>query len=185
MVKTSGKKSENEAIEILSKVSIFENLEYEDLEFLAQNAKKRVIHANKFVMKEGDEGDSMFMVAEGLLIVTVKKENNTSLEVATLRSGNYFGEVGLITGEKRTASVETLVDSTLYEISKDVMQELLNNHKYLVRTLSKAVAKRQVAAARKVIKVEKEEERQQELEKVANFNFEKILKFFNIKAQKN
>src|SRR6266481_4813832 len=69
------------------------------------------------IIKEGQPGDSMFLILEGELRVYSKQTNGEILFLRLLHAGDAFGEVGLLTRGKRSASVEAVKESLLLKIS--------------------------------------------------------------------
>ena len=105
-------------------------------------------HLNHFgrgerVIEEGAEGDSMFILVRGAAQVSVSK-NGSTIPVATLRSGDCFGEMSLLTGEKRSATVQAEGDCYVMEISKDVMGEVIRESPDCLKQLSELLAKRKM-----------------------------------------
>lgn len=172
---------QNEIILLLFGVEIFKDLQPSEIELLACNAKRRFFSAKQNIVKQGEGGDSLFIVAEGLLNVSVKDEEGISHEVAVLRAGMFFGEVSLLTGEARSATVGAIVDSVVFEIPKSALAEILEqNPSYLTKRLSSTLAKRQVANAKTMLKKEA-----RTLEQVSVSYFDKIKLFFNLKLPKS
>jgi len=105
-------------------------------------------HLNHFgrgerVIEEGAEGDSMFILLRGAAQVSVSK-NGSTIPVATLRSGDCFGEMSLLTGEKRSATVRADGDCYVMEIGKDVMGEVIRESPDCLKQLSELLAKRKM-----------------------------------------
>ena len=105
-------------------------------------------HLNHFgrgerVIEEGAEGDSMFILVRGAAQVSVSK-NGSTIPVATLRSGDCFGEMSLLTGEKRSATVQADGDCYVMEISKDVMGDVIRESPDCLKQLSELLAKRKM-----------------------------------------
>jgi CRP-like cAMP-binding protein len=93
------------------------------------------------VVKAGDAGSSMFIVAAGVLEVLVPGAGGGAAQrVGTLSPGGFFGEMSLLTGEPRTATVSTLCASVLYEVPQAVMAELLAERPALAESLSAVMA---------------------------------------------
>lgn len=75
---------------------------------------------------EGQPGDSMYLILEGQMRVTTQKRNTDgSLFLRMLEAGDFFGEIALISGYPRTATVEASQTSVLIKISADSLQKLL------------------------------------------------------------
>jgi len=77
--------------------------------------------ANDIIVEQGAPGDSMYIVAEGLLYVYIAQgESGTLLKVAELSPGQFFGEIALLTGEPRSTTVKAETDALVYEITTDI-----------------------------------------------------------------
>src|ERR1700736_2609849 len=105
-------------------------------------------HLNHFgrgerVIEEGAEGNSMFILLRGAAQVSVSK-NGSTIQVATLGSGDCFGEMSLLTGEKRSATVRADGDCYVMEISKDVMGDVIRESPDCLKQLSELLAKRKM-----------------------------------------
>lgn len=105
----------------------------------------RVVHfgRNEMLIEQGDNGDSMFVLVEGAANVLVER-NGHQTHVASLRSGDCFGEMSLLTGERRSASVMATSDCEVVEIGKQVLATSLKDHPDLVEKLSELLAHRQM-----------------------------------------
>jgi len=123
----------------LRRLSLFEGLDTEDLELLAKNMEVRTLNRGTVVVRQGEGGSSMFVLAEGLLEVLIDQPTAPSVKVAVLAPGTFFGEKSLLTGDPRSATVVCMVDSTICEITKDCMAELLERKPALAETLARAV----------------------------------------------
>ncbi len=95
------------------------------------------------VIEEGDDGDSMFILLQGSAQVSVAK-NGSTIPVATLRSGDCFGEMSLLTGEKRSATVQAERDCYIMEIGKEVMGGVIRESPDCMKQLSELLAKRRM-----------------------------------------
>ena len=95
------------------------------------------------VIREGAEGDSMFVMLRGAAKVSISR-NGTSIPVATLSAGDCFGEMSLLTGERRTATVRAETDCHVMEISKPVMAEVLRDSPDCLERLSELLARRKM-----------------------------------------
>jgi CRP-like cAMP-binding protein len=94
------------------------------------------------VIQGGSDSQAMYIVVEGLLRVTVRAEDGEEQEVATLRAGETFGEQSLLLSRPRTATVETVTDCVLLEISRGVLAPLLRLQPTLAMRLAELHASR-------------------------------------------
>ncbi|HEY2084123.1 MAG TPA: mechanosensitive ion channel family protein [Verrucomicrobiae bacterium] len=95
------------------------------------------------VIEQGANGDSMFILVKGEANVVVNR-NGYDTRVASLRSGDCFGEMSLLTGEKRSASVIADSDCEVVEIGKPVLATSLKDNPELLTKLSTLLAQRQL-----------------------------------------
>ena len=95
------------------------------------------------IIKQGNEGCSMFVVFSGELEVFVSKDGRDT-QVATLRGGDAFGEMCMLTGEARSATVQAKVDSLVWEIRRTEMQPLLQENAEIASRLSELLARRKM-----------------------------------------
>jgi small-conductance mechanosensitive channel/CRP-like cAMP-binding protein len=105
----------------------------------------RVVHFGRgeTLIKQGENGDSMFILVDGQANVVVERKGG-STHVASLSSGDCFGEMSLLTGEQRSATVIAHTDCEVVEITKPVLAKSLKEHSELVAQLSQLLAKRQM-----------------------------------------
>ena len=95
------------------------------------------------LIEEGAEGDSMFVLLRGAVQVSVSK-NGSSIPVATLNEGDCFGEMSLLTGERRSATVRAQGDCYVMEIGKPLMAEIIRESPDCLRQLSEILATRKL-----------------------------------------
>ncbi len=95
------------------------------------------------IIQQGSDGHSMYGLAEGLLEVLVDHpENDRQISVARLDPGAFFGEMSLLAGEPRSATVRAIAESAVYEIRRDTIMELLEARPEIGVTLSEVIARR-------------------------------------------
>ena len=79
---------------------------------------------DEVVIRQGDPGDSLFLVADGRLRVYKDTDQGERIPLAALNEGSVFGEMSLITGEPRSASVVVARDAILLELTRDRLVEM-------------------------------------------------------------
>lgn len=95
------------------------------------------------IIEQGDSGDSMFILVEGKADVQATR-GGVQAHVATLAAGDCFGEMSLLTGEPRSATVTAGTDCEVVEIGKAVLAKSLKENPQLVTQLGELLAKRRI-----------------------------------------
>jgi small-conductance mechanosensitive channel/CRP-like cAMP-binding protein len=132
--------------ELLSAVDIFSPLSADELSALAASASGRVFAPGETIIRAGDSGTSMFVVHRGGVHVRVDS-NGTPLTIKSLGEGEFFGEMGLFTGEPRTANVVAAEETEVLEIGHEAMKTLFQTNPDLVEALSHTINERRAALA--------------------------------------
>jgi small-conductance mechanosensitive channel/CRP-like cAMP-binding protein len=132
-----------EARAILRSEPLFDCLNDAQLENVLQNAEIHRYGRGERLIQEGDQGDSMFIMLRGNAAVSVAR-NGTGVRVGVMRPGDCFGEISLLTGEPRSATVRAEADCEVLEISKPVMAEVLRESPQCLTALSELLAKRKL-----------------------------------------
>jgi small-conductance mechanosensitive channel/CRP-like cAMP-binding protein len=109
---------------------------------LAAGARLLRFAAGETVVREGEPGASMFLVAEGRVGVSAHGTASESRPVALLEEGSAFGEISLLTGAPRLATVRTAAESVLIEIDKATLAPILQANHSLVDKLDAIVLER-------------------------------------------
>jgi hypothetical protein len=139
-------RDESTLAELLSSVEIFSPLTSAELNALASNARGHVFAPGEIIIREGDSGSSMFVVSRGSVDVRVES-NGTSRTLKRLSEGDFFGEMGLFTGEPRTANVVAADETEVLEIGHDAMKGLFETNPELVEALSHTINERRAGLA--------------------------------------
>jgi signal transduction histidine kinase len=109
----------------LRQVPLLADLSEEDLERLYEMAETVSIPAGQLVLREGDTGDSLYIVLEGELEVT-KRRGGQEVVLSSYEPGQFFGEMALLERAPRSASVRTLRESRMLAIDQAAFQTLLS-----------------------------------------------------------
>jgi small-conductance mechanosensitive channel len=133
-------------VERLAAVDIFAPLTVDETAALARASVRHVFAPGESVIRAGDQGSSMFVLHNGRVQVQVI-ENGKPRTVAVLNDGDFFGEMGLFTGEPRTANVVALEETEVLEIGHAAMKSLFDTNPDLVESLSHIIAERRQGLA--------------------------------------
>ena len=123
----------------LKQQPILASLSSEDLDVIANQMTIENYGDGEAIVRQGNAGDSMFIIHHGACDVILG--DNT--RVASLVKSDYFGEMSLLTGEPRNATVKAKGETTVFSIQKKIFAEILNVHPTICESLAKALAKRQ------------------------------------------
>jgi small-conductance mechanosensitive channel/CRP-like cAMP-binding protein len=128
---------------ILRQQPLFKCLSDDQLDGLLPRGQVVHFGQNETLIRQGDEGQSMFILVSGEANVVVER-NGSPQAVAVLNAGECFGEMSLLTGERRSATVVARTDCEVVEISKTVLAQSLKDSPELLHQLSELLAKRQM-----------------------------------------
>jgi len=129
---------------LLSQIEIFTILTPEETEQLSKKIFRHTYSTGQCVVNQGEKGSSMFVIFEGLLEVMVS-DGETIVTVATLAPSDYFGEMSLLTGESRSATIRCLSDSVVYEIKQNEFTELIYKRDEIVEQIAFKIEERRLS----------------------------------------
>src|SRR5947208_2237146 len=127
---------------LLSRVSLFSELSREELERISRVAIPRSFPAGVRVFHEGDRSDACYLVRTGDLRVTREHSDGRAIALATLGPGDFFGELAMLDGQARSASVETLADAELLALPAADMRRVIAAHGEIAAKLIAALTRR-------------------------------------------
>jgi CRP/FNR family transcriptional regulator, cyclic AMP receptor protein len=123
--------------ELLQRVPLFSDLDRHEIETLAKSFKERKFDEGETVASEGKGGVGFFVIGEGEAGVTVQGD-----ERATLKSGDYFGEVALIDEGARTATITAKTPLTCYGLTSWEFRPLVESNGQIAWKLLQTLSKR-------------------------------------------
>ena len=133
----------NQRIErILSSMSWLNALNHSQIGQLADHASYERYTAGETLVRQGDAGDSLFIIAQGVVVVQVKAENGRFVFANELTTGDFFGEMSLLTGEARSASVNAKEETEVIIIQKDDFANVLTQDPTILERFVDALEKR-------------------------------------------
>jgi len=128
---------------MLRQHALFKTLTDDQLDTLLPRGRLVHFGRGEKLIQQGDDGNSMFVLVEGEANVVLER-SGSAMHVASLRSGDCFGEMSLLTGERRSATVMAHTDCDVVEIAKPVLAHSLKENPDLLTKLSALLAKRQM-----------------------------------------
>jgi CRP-like cAMP-binding protein len=137
-------------LRLISKVSLFKNLEREDLVGLLRNVSKATFTPGEIVFEEGIEGHSMYVVLQGYFEV-YREVNGLPVSFAKIGPGAHFGEIALISSRPRSASVRSVGDGVALRFNKQAVFSEPNAAAVFFRNMARLMAERLVCANEEII----------------------------------
>ncbi len=134
-------------LDLLEKQALFATLDAEQLRRVALEARTLCFGNGETMVERGAPGGSMFILASGAAEVLGQRDGK-SVRVGTLAAGDCFGEMSLLTGEPRSATVRADGDCAVVEIPKSAMRTLLREQPSLAERLSDTLVARRNATER-------------------------------------
>jgi len=139
---------------LLHEVEIFRPLSEVAKLYLSQRMRRKTYAAGDTIVHQGDEGNSLFIVVEGVVSVRVNVKDSAAIsettEVARLGSGNFFGEMALLTGADRTATVVSMTETVLFEITKADIAPVMAKQPAISELFSKVLTQRRLRTSSKL-----------------------------------
>ncbi len=133
-----------EAEELLERIDFVQMLSPESRQVLAQSARFLEYGAGQSVVRQGESGESFYLVSRGELAVRIRVEGGEK-EVARLAHGAFFGEMSLLTGEPRSATVVALGDAALMAVDRDAFSRIFRADPDVAQRLAEVIARRRLA----------------------------------------
>jgi CRP-like cAMP-binding protein len=128
---------------VLQSVPFLSLLPEEERTDLAKRITLQTYGARETVIQQGQEGDSLFIIRDGEVEVLVDTPSlQQPRRVAMLGAGEFFGEMSLLTGERRSATIRTLSDANFYLIEHEVFADVLAKHRDLHEQIAAVLEER-------------------------------------------
>ncbi len=113
---------------MLNNVSLFANLPQKSLDELEQLSVLRRYPKNTILFIEGDESTHLYVIKEGKVSVSVAGEDGREVVLNHMSEGEYFGELALLDGKPRSATVRTITQCEVIAVSRNSFQSLLKTN---------------------------------------------------------
>src|SRR6185437_11240007 len=107
------------ATDVLGQVPLFSKLAPEERTGLTQLMRARQFPAQQPIFWIGERGDDFYVVQSGKVNVSCPDESGKDVTLAQLGPGHFFGEISLLDGGPRTASIRALTDTVLLSLGRD------------------------------------------------------------------
>ena len=135
----------------LKKVYIFSDLQVRELAALGSVATERDHPKGEIVVKEGEAGDTMFLILSGSVSVLQKQGTEQETLITTLAAGDYFGEMALFEDQPRSATVKTDGDAKFLVLGKLEFEEIMREFPQIAINICQVFSRRVRETQRKFL----------------------------------
>jgi CRP/FNR family transcriptional regulator, cyclic AMP receptor protein len=112
---------------LISQINIFKGLGSSELKLLISLLKEKTVRKDGIVLNQEDPGDALYIIKEGKVKVVLFGEEGKEFILSTLKSGDFFGEMSLLDGEPRSASVVATKEAKLLVLERDDFLNFVRN----------------------------------------------------------
>lgn len=131
-----------ERIGVLQKIELFNGFREDELLDIAQKLKYAPFATGDIITHQGEASHWLYILTEGEVEVYLETSQQQRRKLSTLQAGSYFGEMGMMTGSPRTASVIASRDCECYLLDKDAFEQVLHNRPELAEEISQTLVSR-------------------------------------------
>ena len=116
-------------------IPLFSELNEQELQSLLSHIQSRTFPEGSLVCREGEGGDSLFVISRGEVSITKQMPEGREVRVRNLRDGDFFGEFGFFIDQKRHATVRAITECEILEISRHALNKMIEIHPRLNEVL--------------------------------------------------
>ena len=127
---------------LLARTEVFGGLEERELQEVVQVAVPRRWQRGEVIFREGDEGDTTYLLLSGAILLTREHQDGRVVAIAELRAGDMFGELALFRGETRSATAEAIEPTEAVALLAPDVQRLIRQNPDIAGKLLTALAER-------------------------------------------
>lgn len=136
---------------------LFKDLSREEARQVVSKLKLRHFEKDTMVVSEGDPGDSMFVVVHGDVRVLTHTPDRTEVFLANLAEGEFFGEIALLTGKPRTATIVTNVPCDLLELTREDYDHIVAKYPHVKKVVEEFHLQRTYKTVEAMIQAQQKE----------------------------
>jgi len=136
--------------QILKTVPLFSSLSDEQLALLQPYLQQRAYARGAFILRAGEETDALYIILSGRVKILIPDDQGREVILAVLSANEFFGEMGLLDDQPRSASVETLEACQMLRLSKAGFVGCLENNFGLAMQIIRGLVRRLRHADRKI-----------------------------------
>lgn len=123
-------------------IPLFSDLKGEELGSLLKRVSLKTFPKGSYICREGEKGDSLYVISRGVVAITKQMPKGKEVWIRNLREGDFFGEFSFFTDQRRNASVKTVTECEILEISKSELETIIQAHPHVKEVLQDFFQKR-------------------------------------------
>jgi hypothetical protein len=135
----------------LRQTDLFQGLSVAEATVLGTFMEREAADPGQIIVRQGDRGDDLYLIEAGEADVTVGRDPQNQVAVARLGPGDYFGEIALLTGAERIATVVAVTPMSLLRLSKDAYTRYLTHAAEVEQQITRTAMGRTMETTRKMI----------------------------------
>jgi CRP/FNR family cyclic AMP-dependent transcriptional regulator len=138
----TARNGEEKTARLLARTEVFADLEPRELDAVAQVAVPRRWDRGQVIFREGDTGDTCYLLRSGAVVLTREHQDGRMVALAELRAGSLFGELAMFRGETRSATAEAAEPTSAVALLAGDVQRLIRRNPGLALKLLASLAER-------------------------------------------
>ncbi len=119
------------------KPPLFSDLSHDEFMSVVEKLSPVAVGPDGMIIRQGEAGDSIFVIVSGQVSIFRRDEDKNEVWITNLKEGDFFGEFGYFSGQKRFASVKAVEDTTLLEIGRKDLESIIAKHPRVRQVLLK------------------------------------------------
>jgi cAMP-dependent protein kinase regulator len=116
-------------------IPLFSELNEQELQLFLRHIQAKTLQKGVLICCEGEAGDSLFIISRGEVAVSRQKPSGREVWIRNLKEGDFFGEFGFFTDQKRHATVKSMTECEILEISRNELEEIVKTHRRVMEVL--------------------------------------------------
>ena len=115
-------------IPVIQHIPSLKGLTTAELELIAPLFSEKTFHAGDFIIVESTQGNSMYIISKGTVLVTTSDRKGEVVALGTLKDGAFFGELSLFDNLPRSATVTAIKETSIFMITRNDLEELFSKN---------------------------------------------------------
>jgi cAMP-dependent protein kinase regulator len=133
---------ETKSVRPIHFIPLFSDLKEQELQSMLGHLQVNTLQKGSVICREGEKGDSLFIICRGEVAISKQMQGNKERWIRNLRKGNFFGEFGFFTDQKRHASVKAVTECEILQIPRSELETIVKTYPRVQEVLQKFLRER-------------------------------------------